>query len=800
MKRERGILRFAVVAVLLGLATAAETFAAGIPPPIGPTVLEESVGLGVAGTDGGTPSHTEPGTAPSATGGPPEEVLVPLAPYAVHVGRFDYIAAGAAMRNQGYGYIDVPWAGTLVAAYLVWAIMDIVPSTTGTINGVTINGTVVATNPVNPCWDSLIHTLVADVTPWVVPGVNTLSDFPSGLTTGVDPFTWRPLPLLEGASLVVITDTGGPIREIGLHLGADTLRDSPPPTSWFMHGAATAIGAKTTFIVADGQLGGNYAEWNSVVIDSEAFPGMDPRVSPQPWTYGNLWDTRTYPVAVAVGSIADSAVIGSTQSDCLTWIGQVVRVDVDVPSSPPTAVAQASPIVAYMGDPITFDGTASTDDEGIVMYMWDFGDAGTSPDAVTSHAYAARGSFTATLTVWDADFLSDTDTVVVEIVNRPPVANAGPDAAVLKRSVVGLDGSSSADPDGDPLTIIWSQAEGPAVALSGADTATPTFTPPTTGTYTFTLVVVDPFGKIGTDTVAITATNRAPLADAGPDATVGKHTAITLDGSTSADPDGDPLTFAWTQTAGPSVILADAGTVSPTATLAAIGTYTFHLAVDDGDGGTAEDTVAITVTGLPPVARIVATPIAAVVGTPIEFDGSGSEDPDGTIVTYAFDFADGTQEGDSGAVRSHAFPSPGTYRVTLTVTDDDGMGNSTEVVVEVEIAAVQAAAPGNWKPVVAAVFAAILLLAGSWSARRAPWRGGNRRGGTAIAFALTSLPFVLAEAATGVVSHYTGALSIPPVFGVGLLVDGAILAAGLAVAGMRARTRKSAVMPAPEGA
>jgi hypothetical protein len=88
----------------------------------------------------------------------------------------------------------------------------------------------------------------------------------------------------------------------------------------------------------------------------------------------------------------------------------------------------------------------------------------------------------------------------------------------------------------------------------------------------------------------------------------------------------------------------------------------------------------------------------------------------------------------------------------------------------------------NYKPIVAAIFAIILLVAGVWSSRRRPWKGGKDKMAVAKAFMLTSMPFVLAEAATGVLSLLTGQLSIPPLVGAGTAVDLAILLAELAVA------------------
>ena len=93
----------------------------------------------------------------------------------------------------------------------------------------------------------------------------------------------------------------------------------------------------------------------------------------------------------------------------------------------------------------------------------------------------------------------------------------------------------------------------------------------------------------------------------------------------------------------------------------------------------------------------------------------------------------------------------------------------------------------NWKPMIATFFAAVLSLAGAWSAQRTPWPSGSRR--RLRAFALAAFPFVLGEAATGVLSSLTGLLSIPPMLGVGTAVDIGILLASLGVSLYRVRRR-----------
>ncbi|MYC06806.1 MAG: hypothetical protein F4X57_06510 [Chloroflexi bacterium] len=90
--------------------------------------------------------------------------------------------------------------------------------------------------------------------------------------------------------------------------------------------------------------------------------------------------------------------------------------------------------------------------------------------------------------------------------------------------------------------------------------------------------------------------NNAPVADAGTDQTVDAGDSVSLDGSGSNDPDGDALTYAWTQTSGPSVTLAGASSASPGFTAPnADATLVFSLTVNDGTEDSAADTVAVTV-------------------------------------------------------------------------------------------------------------------------------------------------------------------------------------------------------------
>jgi PKD repeat protein len=69
-------------------------------------------------------------------------------------------------------------------------------------------------------------------------------------------------------------------------------------------------------------------------------------------------------------------------------------------------------------------------------------------------------------------------------------------------------------------------------------------------------------------------------------------------------------------------------------------------------------------------------------GSPVTFDGSGSLDPDGSIVSFDWDFGDG--ETGSGPIPEHAYTDDGVYTVTLTVTDDDGQSSSASATATID--------------------------------------------------------------------------------------------------------------------
>lgn len=110
------------------------------------------------------------------------------------------------------------------------------------------------------------------------------------------------------------------------------------------------------------------------------------------------------------------------------------------------------------------------------------------------------------------------------------------------------------------------------------------------------------------------------------------------------------------------------------------GEYTAEVTVCDNDGATATATHTVSV-GEPPVARVDA-PAAAAVGESVEFDGSGSSDPDGSVASYRWRASVGQPLG-SGETLEMEFATPGEYTVLLTVVDEQGIEDRTGHTVEI---------------------------------------------------------------------------------------------------------------------
>jgi PKD repeat protein len=83
----------------------------------------------------------------------------------------------------------------------------------------------------------------------------------------------------------------------------------------------------------------------------------------------------------------------------------------------------------------------------------------------------------------------------------------------------------------------------------------------------------------------------------------------------------------------------------------------------------------------PPTA-VISGPVGGLVGEALSFDASASGDSDGSIVSYDWDLGDGNTA--SGVSVTHSYVLSGSYHVSLTVTDDDGMTDQATHAVQID--------------------------------------------------------------------------------------------------------------------
>ncbi len=230
-------------------------------------------------------------------------------------------------------------------------------------------------------------------------------------------------------------------------------------------------------------------------------------------------------------------------------------------------------------------------------------------------------------------------------------------------------GGNSGNPSTGGATCASCHSGGvtPTVSLTGPAVVVPG----STSTYTITIAGGQAAGG-GFDVSSTSGVLAAPSAD-----TKILGSEIVHSGTKAADAGGlVSWTFDWTAPAAPGA-----------ATLYAVGNSVDGASNTGGDASAAA-TLAITIQA-PANQAPTAVVSGNLQGAPqegIRFDGSGSTDADGTIVSYLWDFGDGSPTVDFGvvsAILQHSYLSAGTYTATLTVADDVGATNVASTIVTI---------------------------------------------------------------------------------------------------------------------
>ena len=239
--------------------------------------------------------------------------------------------------------------------------------------------------------------------------------------------------------------------------------------------------------------------------------------------------------------------------------------------------------------------------------------------------------------------------------------------------------ADASDADNDPLTYSWDFGDGDKTGDKNKET----HIYQQEGTYTAKVTVSDGNGGQSSDTIEIKV-NKPPKSNNPPtvqlDATpkTGDSPLAVEFTITANDPDGDSLTIDWdfgdNQTA--------QGQTSRNHTYQNAGNYTAKVTVSDGKGGTANDTVQITVnqpppTNKPPTVELSSSETEGAAPLAVTLTATAS-DPDNDSLTYDWDFGDG-EMAQGQASRNHTYQNAGTFTAKVTVSDGKGGTDSSTV-------------------------------------------------------------------------------------------------------------------------
>jgi hypothetical protein len=318
-----------------------------------------------------------------------------------------------------------------------------------------------------------------------------------------------------------------------------------------------------------------------------------------------------------------------------------------------------------------------------------------------------NGSVTVTVTSLSQANVTSSSTVIINGPAKPgsPAANAGTGTNIPLHRLAILNGSASSDPNTPPLSLsyAWTLVSAPAgskvntASIHFPNSPAAAFIPDITGAYMFQLTVSNSAGS-STATVTYNAQIFAPVAVPGKPQNAETGTFVFLNGKDSYDPNGLPVTFAWTFASVPpgsaltAASIFNANTPKPFFAPDISGLYTLRLTVANGTLQSSPQTVQVTaVKGLlAPNARAGADQNAAVAQS-VMLDGTGSFDPNSPALsaTYLWTFKTipagssltNTQITNASNPKAEFLPdTPGDFVLNLHLANSSGSSDDTVTV------------------------------------------------------------------------------------------------------------------------
>ncbi len=277
--------------------------------------------------------------------------------------------------------------------------------------------------------------------------------------------------------------------------------------------------------------------------------------------------------------------------------------------------------------------------------------------------------------------------------NSRPLASAvaSPQSGNAPLNVTFTGTAEDSEDDASALAFAW-DFDGDGIYESGTDTLTPAPQNYTAaGLFNAKFRVTDSEGASDVDTVAVQVTaaaNQLPTAVLQFDQNSGDAPlTVSFSAFGSVDPDGNIVEFAW-DWEGDGLYDAVGESTNASHVFTQPGIFDVKLRVEDNRGGRATTTETITVNVVGndlPLADLTASPNIGLPGVKVTLDASASNDPDGSIASYEFDFdGDGLYDsyGETSSA-THVYGSFGIFLPVVRVTDTAGAQSVETAAVDV---------------------------------------------------------------------------------------------------------------------
>lgn len=325
------------------------------------------------------------------------------------------------------------------------------------------------------------------------------------------------------------------------------------------------------------------------------------------------------------------------------------------------------------GEVIIFNAGNSKDPEnGLLKYLWDFGDGTTAEGLNPTKIYKKDGIYQIKLTVQDDSGLPCNTDVVIKTIRiiESPVALAGSDQQVCTNAQVIFDGTSSRDFDGVVNNYFWDFGDG----TTGGG-ATPTHTYKKAGVYRVVLTITgDLRGECDnsdTDEILVTVMD-APFAQISCPEMAPINTTVVFDGSSSTGEGMEISEYLWD--------FGDGGAgqgKTASHSYEKSGIYIIKLTITTNATTVCNSSVAqklITVNDRP----IAEAGPDQLVGINQVFilNGAASKDPDGAVVSFLWNFGAGKSQ--SGVIARHRMSEVGCHPIVLSVIDNTTAENNSD--------------------------------------------------------------------------------------------------------------------------